>query len=96
MQDFQDHSVDVVTNDKSRKRSCGFKLIPCCNFIVDPAGECQSENTRRSGPIEISVCYKLPIAGDPKLVMIQRSENSVDLDDFRFSNSHDIDTTGLV
>ncbi|PKU64583.1 calmodulin-lysine N-methyltransferase [Dendrobium catenatum] len=88
-----DHSIERCTKDVSRKTPGGFKLISCCPLN----GELHSQKNKfQLGTNELSVCYTLPIDGEKELIMIRRSDDCIDLDDFKISNKFGIDTTGLV
>ncbi|XP_020592898.1 calmodulin-lysine N-methyltransferase isoform X2 [Phalaenopsis equestris] len=86
-----DLSFEKCLKDISKKTAGGFKLISSRPLM----GELHSlEKNCLCAPNELSVCYALPVDGDIELIMIQRLDDCVDLDDFKISNEHDIDTTG--
>uniref|UniRef100_A0A804L833 Calmodulin-lysine N-methyltransferase n=1 Tax=Musa acuminata subsp. malaccensis TaxID=214687 RepID=A0A804L833_MUSAM len=94
-----DDPSEVNTKNVSRKRGGVFNLIPC--HPVDDSDSVEVvEATLRAkdlvGPRDVCTRYKLPLENGPGLVMIQRMEDCVDLNDFEISTRFDIDTTGLV
>ncbi|PKA56505.1 hypothetical protein AXF42_Ash015278 [Apostasia shenzhenica] len=92
-----DRSIERCTKEISRKASGGFKLIPCYVLSEDVEEKLQLLDRKfQAGPNEIFVCFQLPVEGDSKLILIQRLEDHIGLGDFKISNSHDVDTTGLV
>ncbi|XP_010266795.1 PREDICTED: calmodulin-lysine N-methyltransferase [Nelumbo nucifera] len=86
----------------SRKAAQGFNLIPCRPINEDgyEEGELGSSSLSKLnqliGPRDACMRYTLPLCNAPSLVMIQRVENCVDLNEFEISNRFDIDNTGLV
>ncbi|KAK8955225.1 hypothetical protein KSP40_PGU016378 [Platanthera guangdongensis] len=91
------HSIGTCAKDISRKTPGGFKLISCCPLNGQMVAELQSaERAPQIGRNELFIRYTLPVEGDSELIMIQRLDDCIDLDDFEISNRHDIDTTGLV
>ncbi|XP_020260486.1 calmodulin-lysine N-methyltransferase isoform X1 [Asparagus officinalis] len=82
----------------TRKTVRGFNLVPC-RPVYDHSSEdfCSSLKSQNlAGPKDVCVCYELPVIKAPKLTMVQRREDCVDLDDFAASSKYNIDTTGLV
>ncbi|URD83315.1 Putative methyltransferase [Musa troglodytarum] len=94
-----DDPSDVSTKNVSRKRGGGFNLIPCHPLDDSDSVEVLEATLRAKdlvGPRDVCIRYKLPLENGSGLVMIQRMEDCVDLNDFEISTRYDIDTTGLV
>lgn len=93
-----DHSHQMGIQRVSRKTIGGFDLVPCHpingHLSEDFCNSLTSQNV--AGPKDVCVCYELPASRDRRLIMIQRMEECLDLDDFMASSKFDIDTTGLV
>ncbi|XP_073008871.1 calmodulin-lysine N-methyltransferase isoform X1 [Typha latifolia] len=92
-------SVDNPEGIKKISRtSGGFNLIPCHALDCQSADFVGTSLQRNdiAGPRDIYVCYKLPVGCVPELTLIQRREDSIELNDFEVSTRFDIDTTGLV
>lgn len=83
------------TRKISRKAAGGFNLVSCRPLGNNLAGT-WSKVKDLAGPKDVCICYNMPVAAGPQLILIQRMEDCVDLDDFEISNKFDIDTTGLV
>ncbi|XP_058098902.1 calmodulin-lysine N-methyltransferase isoform X2 [Magnolia sinica] len=80
----------------SRKAACGFNLIPC-HVLNGPAIEETSLKVKDlDGHRDACMCYVLPMGRTTRLVLIQRGENHVNLNDFEICSIYDIDNTGLV
>ncbi|KAJ4787234.1 Calmodulin-lysine N-methyltransferase [Rhynchospora pubera] len=76
----------------SRRTSTGFNLIKC--RVLD--GQLAENLQISSNGKDICVSYSLPIGDDKELNMIQRREDTIELNDFEVSTKYNIDTTGLV
>uniref|UniRef100_A0A0D9VRT4 Calmodulin-lysine N-methyltransferase n=1 Tax=Leersia perrieri TaxID=77586 RepID=A0A0D9VRT4_9ORYZ len=100
--------TSIVQQDKnddttkiSRKTSRGFDLIEChvlpISQLTKPHGDSSSRYDNIVGcHNDVYVCYKLPCEGSPKLNLVYRREDSLELNDIVASNRYNIDTTGLV
>ncbi|XP_015691224.1 calmodulin-lysine N-methyltransferase isoform X2 [Oryza brachyantha] len=89
------------TNKISRKTSRGFDLIECHVLPISQLTKSHADSSSRNENIvecnsDVYVCYKLPCEGSPKLNLVYRREDSLELNDIVASNRHNIDTTGLV
>ncbi|KAL7132071.1 hypothetical protein ABFS83_12G046700 [Erythranthe nasuta] len=86
-----ENSSEEINLDKvSRRARNGFNLIPC--HIVNESVEDSDPSRKR----DALFCYTLPFPNTPKLLLRQRWEDCVDLNDFEVCNRYDIDNTGLV
>ncbi|EAY89222.1 hypothetical protein OsI_10718 [Oryza sativa Indica Group] len=89
------------TNKISRKTSRGFDLIECHMLPISQSTKSHGDSSSRNENIvechnDVRVCYKLPCEGSPKLNLVYRREDSLELNDIVASNRYNIDTTGLV
>ncbi|WOL10826.1 calmodulin-lysine N-methyltransferase isoform X1 [Canna indica] len=94
-----DHPSELRTKNVSRKKGGGFNLIPCHPLDESHVVEGWDALMRAkdlADSRDVCIFYKLPLEIVPGLVMIQRMEDSLDLNDFDISRRYDIDTTGLV
>lgn len=93
-----DHLSKEGIQHISRKARHGFNLIPC-HILKSCAIEELDATTRvkdQDGSRDIFLCYRLPVGRAPELVLIQRVENYVNLNDFEICNQYDVDNTGLI
>ncbi|XP_077221293.1 S-adenosyl-L-methionine-dependent methyltransferases superfamily protein [Tasmannia lanceolata] len=82
----------------SRKTVHGFNLIPCQLQNGQAREELVAflEVKDLDGLRDAFLSYSLPIDRSPRLLLIQRVENHVDLNDFEICKKYDVDNTGLV
>nr|GMD56459.1 calmodulin-lysine N-methyltransferase isoform X2 [Ipomoea batatas] len=82
----------------SRKATRGFNLIPCS--LLENRSEENSDSLSIKDAVSSSrdapFCYTLPLPNSPQLVLHQRVNDLVDLNDFEVCNRFNIDNTGLV
>ncbi|KAG8074236.1 hypothetical protein GUJ93_ZPchr0006g43565 [Zizania palustris] len=89
------------SNKISRKTSRGFDLIECHVLPISQLTKSHGDSSNGNCNIvechnDVYVCYKLPCQGSPKLNLVYRSEDSLELHDIEASNRYNVDTTGLV
>ncbi|CAN6481331.1 unnamed protein product [Victoria cruziana] len=89
-------SLQMEIERVSRKATRGFNLVPWefSRWVDEP----NLSNKRKDacGNRDAVICYRLPIGRTPMLSLIQRLGRHMELQDFEISNTHNIDSTGLV
>ncbi|PIA55472.1 hypothetical protein AQUCO_00700041v1 [Aquilegia coerulea] len=83
-----------ISRTTTRAGGGGFNMIPC--HRVTNINSNSNTNDDEDGGDDVYVSYILPLNEAPTLVLRQRPENTVNLNDFRICNKYDIDNTGLV
>lgn len=67
-----DKAYQIGAKKLSRKTNGGFNLVSCYpvngRFPADFCNLLKKKNL--AGPMDIYVCYELPVTGDPKLIMV--------------------------
>lgn len=80
-----DDNTPKMCISRKTTRGGGFNLIPCRRVVAPNADD-----------DDVYVSYTLPLEGAPTLVLRQRVENAISLNDYQISNKYNVDSTGLV
>lgn len=83
-QQQDDNNTSKICISRKTAGGGGFNLIP---FRRATPGE---------GEEDVYISYILPLESSPTLVLRQRVENAISLNDYQLSNKYNVDSTGLV